>query len=82
MAAGVSEEQVRRAAARRDECRLVLDEAEVGLARAEADLDLATRMAGGLSAEQWQARIDQVNAELASGERAKAGLAALEARVS
>ena len=82
VAAGVSEEQVRRAVAHRDECRLVLDEAEVGLARAEADLDHATRTAGGLSAEQWQARIDQANAEMASGELAKAAVAGLEARVS
>jgi exonuclease SbcC len=81
MAAGVSEEQVRSAAARRDECRLVLDAAEVSLARAEADLDLATRMAGGQTAEQWQVRIDQVTAELASGERAQAGLGACEGRV-
>ena len=80
--AGVSEEQVRRAVAHRDECRLVLDEAEVGLARAEADLDHATRTAGGLSTEQWQARIDQANAEMASGELAKAAVAGLEARVS
>jgi DNA repair protein SbcC/Rad50 len=82
MEAGVSEEQVRTAAARRDECRLVLDATEVGLARAEADLDLATRMAGGQTAEQWQARIDEVTAELASGERAQAGLGALESRVT
>ena len=41
--AGVSEEQVRSVAAHRDECRLVLDEAEVRLARAEADLDHATQ---------------------------------------
>jgi exonuclease SbcC len=82
MAAGVSEEQVRTAAARRDESRLVLDAAEVGLARAEADLGLATRMAGGQTAEQWQARIDAVSADLASGERALAGLEALGARVT
>ena len=81
LTAGVSEEQVRSAAAHRDECRLVLDEAEVSLARAEADLDHATRTAGGLSAEQWQAKIDQANAELASGELARASLADLEVRV-
>ena len=80
--AGVSEEQVRRAVAHRDECRLVLDEAEVGLARAEADLDHATRTAGGLSTEQWQTRIDQANAEMASGQLAKAAVVGLEARVS
>ncbi len=82
MTAGVSEEQVRSVAAHRDECRLVLDEAEVSLARAEADLDHATRTAAGLSTEQWQARIDHANAELASGERAQASLAGLEVAVT
>ena len=80
-AAAVSEEQVRRAVAHRDECRLVLDDAEVGLARAEADLDHATRTAGGVSAEQWQARIDHAKAELASGELAQAAVSGLDARV-
>ncbi len=79
--AGVSEEQVRRAVAHRDECRLVLDEAEVALVRAEADLDHATRMAGDLSAEQWQARIDRANAELVAGELAESRLPGLEMRV-
>jgi exonuclease SbcC len=79
--AGVSEEQVRRAVAHRDECRLVLDEAEVALVRAEADLDHATRLAGDLSAEQWQARIDRANAELVAGELAEASLPGLEMRV-
>ncbi len=82
VAAGVSEEQVRRAVAHRDECRLVLDEAEVGLARAEADLDHATRTAGGMSIEQWQTRIDQANAEVATGELARAAVPELEARVT
>jgi DNA repair protein SbcC/Rad50 len=54
----------------------------VALARAEADLDLATRTSGGLSMEQWQARIDQIGAELAAGELAEASLAGLDARVN
>ena len=82
VAAGVSEEQVRSTVAHRDECRLVLDEAEVGLARAEADLEHATRTAGGMSMEQWQARIDQANADVAAGELAQVAVAGLEARVS
>ncbi|MCU0262398.1 MAG: AAA family ATPase [Candidatus Nanopelagicales bacterium] len=78
---GISEEQVRSAAARRDEHRLVLDEVELALARAEAELDVATRTAGDLSAEQWADRIDQLNVDLASGEMAQAGLTAREAAV-
>ncbi|HYN57746.1 MAG TPA: AAA family ATPase [Motilibacterales bacterium] len=80
--AGVSEEQVRHAAALRDDSRLILDEAELALVRAEADRDHATRLAGGISAEQWQARIDETRAELASGELAQASLPGLEARVA
>lgn len=79
--AGVSEEQVRQAAAGRDESRLVLDEAEVGLVRAEADLDHATRLASGISAEQWQARIVEARSAVACGEQAEASLSELELRV-
>ncbi len=78
---GISEEQVRGAAARRDEGRLVLDDAEVALARAEAELEVAIATAGDLTAEQWADRIDQLTADLVAGERAEAGLAALEAAV-
>ncbi len=82
VAAGVSEELVRQAAASRDESRLVLDEAEVGLARAEAELDHATRTAGGISAEQWQARIDELTAKVTAGELAHAALPERELRVA
>lgn len=80
--AGVPEDRVRSAAALRDETRLILDEAEVALARAEADLEHATRTAGGISAEQWQARIDETKAAVESGEQAEASLPILAARVT
>jgi len=78
----VSEERVRHAAAARDESRLILDETEVALVRAEAELDHATRTAGGISAEEWQARIDETSAAVASGERAQTALPGLEVRVA
>ncbi len=80
--AGVSEEQVRQAASSRDEARLILDEAEVALVRAEADLEHSTRLAGGIPAEQWQVRIGEIRAAVASGEQAQASLPELDARVA
>jgi DNA repair protein SbcC/Rad50 len=82
VSAGVSDEQVRTARALRDESRLLLDEAEIALARAGADLDSAMRMAGGLTAEQWQARIDDTSSMLAAAEQAQSALAGLQAAVT
>jgi exonuclease SbcC len=78
---GVSDEQVRAAAAHRDESRLVLDDAEASLVRGEAELEVALAMAGDLTAEQWADRIDQLNADLVAGQEAEASLPALEAAV-
>ena len=80
--AGVSEEQVRGAASRRDDARVLLDGAEMVLVRAEAELEHAVTAAGGRSAEQWATRIAQLGAEVDAGERAQEALAALAERVT
>ncbi len=82
LVAGVSEEQVRQAAARRDDARVLLDGAEMALVRAEAQLEHAVTAAGGRSAEQWQTRIAHLDAEVDAGERAQEALAALAEHVT
>lgn len=80
--ARVSDEQVREAAAQRDDARVLLDGAEVALVRAEAELEHAVTAAGGRSVEQWETRIAQLRSEVDAGERAQEALAALAERVN
>ena len=77
----LSSDQVRESAARRDDARLILDDAEAALVRAQADLDHGTEVAGGRSTVEWEQRIDGLREELAVGQAAQESLPGHEARV-
>ena len=81
VASEVSADQIRESAARRDEARVLLDDAEVALVRAESDHDHTTQLAAGCSTDEWQRRMDGLRAEVATGEAARASLPGHEARV-
>lgn len=80
--AGVSEQQVRDAAARRDDAHVRKDHAEAAVIRAQAELAHVRVTAGDLSVADCRARIVEVDAQLAMMTARQADLAEAEARVA
>ena len=80
--AGVSEQQIREAAARRDDAHVRKDSAEAAVIRAQADLEHARATAGELSVAQGHARLVELGAQLASATALEAGLAQAQSRVA
>ncbi len=75
---GVSEEQVRQAAADRDSAQHVLDEAERAVSRAEAAIEVNQALAEGRTAQECVQELAEIDDQIAAGDRAAGLLPAWE----
>ncbi|MGB7981689.1 MAG: AAA family ATPase, partial [Candidatus Nanopelagicales bacterium] len=76
---GISEQQIRQAAADRDEAHHVLDEADRLVFQVGAELASVRSVAGGRSVDEWNKTCAEFDALVAAGEHARGALPALMA---